>query len=122
MKYADDGDAKGCWILDLSSLPEYAKEEKQYQIMIKSDGLATYVAKDIALAMWKLGYLGKNFGYEQSREDPRGERMYTTSTDTTQGQKHDFGDYDEAVTVIDYRQTPMQNIVASALKLLGHVQ
>jgi arginyl-tRNA synthetase len=35
-------------------LPDYQKEEKQYQIMIKSDGVATYTAKDIALAMWKL--------------------------------------------------------------------
>lgn len=49
-----DGDAIGCRVLDLSSLPKYAKEEKQYEIMIKSDGLATYVAKDIAFAMWKL--------------------------------------------------------------------
>jgi arginyl-tRNA synthetase len=29
--------------------------------MIKSDGLATYVAKDIALAMRKLGYMTKDF-------------------------------------------------------------
>jgi arginyl-tRNA synthetase len=71
-------------------LPEYAKEEKQYQIMIKSDGLATYVAKDIAFAMWKLGYLHKDFGYEQSREDPRGIKMYTTSIDTTKGQDSGF--------------------------------
>ncbi len=121
VKYADDGDAKWCRILDLSSLPEYAKEEKQYQIMIKSDGLATYVAKDIALAMRKLGYMNKNFWYEQSREDPRGVKMYTTNTDTGKGTKHGFGNYDEAITVIDYRQIPPQQIVASALKLLGHV-
>ena len=122
VKYADDGDAKWCRILDLSSLPEYIKEEKQYQIMIKSDGLATYVAKDIALAIWKLGYMNKDFWYEQSREDPRGVKMYTTSTDTSKWKNHGFGNYDEAVTVIDYRQIPPQNIVASALKLLGHVQ
>lgn len=121
VKYADEGDAKWCRILDLSSLPEYAKEEKQYQIMIKSDGLATYVAKDIAFAMWKLGYMDKDFWYEQSREDPRGVRMFTTSTDTSKWTKHGFGNYDEAVTVIDYRQIPPQTIVASALKLLGHV-
>ncbi len=121
VEYADEGDAKWCRILDLSSLPEYAKEEKQYQIMIKSDGLATYVAKDIALAMWKLGYMDKDFWYEQSREDPRGVRMYTTSTDTSKWNKHGFGKYDEAITVIDYRQIPPQTIVASALKLLGHV-
>jgi arginyl-tRNA synthetase len=122
VKFVDDGDAKGCRILDLSSLPEYAKEEKQYQIMVKSDGLATYVAKDIALAMWKLGYINKDFWYEQSREDPRGIKMYTTSTDTTQGKDHGFWNYDEAVTVIDYRQIPPQTIVASALKLLWHIQ
>ncbi len=122
VKFADEGDAKWCRILDLSSLPEYAKEEKQYQIMIKSDGLATYVAKDIALAMRKLGYMTKDFWYEQSREDPRGVKMYTTSTDTTQGKSHGFWNYDEAVTVIDYRQIPPQTIVASALKLLWHVQ
>ena len=119
--YADEGDAKWCRILDLSSLPEYAKEEKKYQIMIKSDGLATYVAKDIAFAMRKLGYMDKDFWYEQSREDPRDVRMFTTSTDTSKWTKHGFGNYDEAVTVIDYRQIPPQTIVASALKLLGHV-
>ena len=55
----DEGDAKGCRVLNLSSLPEYAKEEKQYQIIVKSDGLATYIAKDIAFAMRKLGYISK---------------------------------------------------------------
>ncbi len=121
VKYADEGDAKWCRILDLSSLPEYAKEEKQYQIMIKSDGLATYVAKDIALAMRKLGYMDKDFWYEQSRQDPRGVKVFTTTTDTSKWQKHGFGHYDEAITVIDYRQIPAQQVVTSALKLLGHV-
>ena len=120
VKFADEGDAKWCWILDLSSLPEYAKEEKQYQIMIKSDGLATYVAKDIAFAMWKLWYLNKNFGYEQSWQDPRGIRMYTTTSDSQQWKNHTFGNYDTAITVIDYRQIPPQQIVGAALKLIGH--
>lgn len=120
VKFADEGDAKWCRILDLSSLPEYAKEEKQYQIMIKSDGLATYVAKDIAFAMWKLWYLAKDFGYKQSRQDPRGVKMYTTTADHQQGQDNNFWNYDTAVTVIDYRQIPPQEIVTSALKLLGH--
>ncbi|MEI8252483.1 MAG: hypothetical protein WCG25_01730 [bacterium] len=57
-------------MIDLSSLPEYAKEEKQYQILIKSDGVATYVAKDIAFAMRKLGYLKKDFKYDVFTHDP----------------------------------------------------
>jgi arginyl-tRNA synthetase len=35
-------------------LEGFAKEDKQYQIIIKSDGVATYTGKDIAFAMWKL--------------------------------------------------------------------
>jgi len=54
VKFADEGDAKGCRIIDLSSLPEYADEEKQYQILIKSDGVASYIGKDISFAMRKL--------------------------------------------------------------------
>ena len=35
--YAEEGEAEGCRIIDLSSLPEYEKAEKKYQILIKSD-------------------------------------------------------------------------------------
>lgn len=80
MKFADDGEAKACWILDLSTLPEYQKEEKQYQILIKSDGVATYIAKDIAFALRKLGYLSKDFGYDIFEEDPRGNTVYSTNS------------------------------------------
>jgi arginyl-tRNA synthetase len=118
--FADDGEAKGCRILDLSSLPAYAKAEKQYQILVKSDGVATYVAKDIAFAMWKLGYMSKNFGYEHFGEDPRGGMMYTTNSVPQDGQSHGFGGYDTALTVIDNRQLPPQEIVVAALQLFGH--
>lgn len=121
VKFMDDGDAKGCRILDLSSLPEYAKEEKQYQIMIKSDGLATYIAKDIAFAMWKLGYISKDFGYDVFQKDPRGQIVYTTNSHPGENTINErFWNYDSAITVIDYRQILPQEIVRSALKLLGY--
>jgi len=119
-KLAEDGEAKGCRILDLSSLPEYQKEEKQYQVLIKSDGVATYIAKDIAFALRKLGYLSKDFGYDIFEEDPRGETIYTTNSHPGEKvTKHGFGDYDTAITVIDNRQIPAQTIVSSAFKLLN---
>jgi len=118
-KFAEDGEAKGCRILDLSSLPEYQKEEKQYQILIKSDGVATYIAKDIAFALRKLGYISKDFGYDIFEEDPRGETIYTTNSHPDEKlTKHGFGNYDTAITVIDNRQIPAQTIVNSAFKLL----
>ncbi|MCI0500950.1 MAG: hypothetical protein L0Y61_04300 [Epsilonproteobacteria bacterium] len=76
--------------MDLSSLPEYAKEEKQYQILIKSDGVATYIAKDIAFALRKLGYLSKDFGYDIFEKDPRGEIVYTTNSHPDHAGKHQY--------------------------------
>lgn len=122
VRYADEGDAKGCRILDLSSLPAYQKEEKQYQIMIKSDGVATYTAKDIAFALWKLGYIKENFGYAHFIEDPRGVMMYTTTMEKNEGQHHEIWNYDKAITIIDNRQLPPQEIVKSALLLLDPSQ
>lgn len=121
VKFVDDDEAKWCRVLDLSSLPEYAKEEKQYQILIKSDGVATYIAKDIAFALWKLGYISKDFGYNIFEEDPRGKTMYTTNSQPdAKVTKHDFWNYDTAITVIDNRQIPAQTIVKSTFTLLDY--
>ena len=120
VKYTDEWDAAGCRIIDLSSLPEYENAEKQYQILIKSDGVATYVAKDIAFAMWKLGYLTKDFFYKEFAQEPNWNMIYSTTT-TGWESKEKFGNYNIAVTVIDNRQLPPQEVVKSSLKLLGYL-
>ncbi|MFZ2151324.1 MAG: arginine--tRNA ligase [Candidatus Absconditicoccaceae bacterium] len=120
IKFIEEGDAKGCRVIDLSSLSEYAKEEKQYQVLIKSDGVATYVAKDIAFAMRKLGYLKKDFKYDVFTHDPDGEIVYTTHSQEHDKRKGHFGNYDIAITVIDNRQNAAQEVVKSSLKLLGY--
>ncbi len=121
VKYVDEWEAMGCRIIDLSSLPEYEKEEKQYQILIKSDGVATYTAKDIAFALWKLGYLTKDFLYKTFAHEPSGNIIYTTTGEASGELKEKFGNYNIAVTVIDNRQIPPQEIVKSSLKLLGYL-
>jgi len=118
--FADKGDAKWCRIIDLSSLPEFAKEEKQYQILIKSDGVATYIAKDIAFALRKLGYLNKDFYYKTFTHEPDGNIIHTTTSEKNKDHKDKFGNYDIALAVIDNRQDPAQKIVKSSLKLLGY--
>lgn len=117
VKYMEEGDAKGCWVIDLSSLPEYAKEEKQYQILVKSDGVATYVAKDIAFAMWKLGFLKKQFHFYSFVQDPAGKMVYSTTSDVSIDEKKTFGNTNLAITIIDYRQIPPQMVVRSSLQL-----
>lgn len=120
VKYVEEGDAAGCRVIDLSSLPEYENAEKQYQILIKSDGVATYVAKDIAFAMWKLGYLTKDFFYKEFATEPSGNIIYST-TSSNGNNIEKFGNYNIAVTVIDNRQIPPQEVVKSSLKLLWYL-
>jgi len=120
IKFIEEWDAKWCRVIDLSSLPEYAKEEKQYQILIKSDGVATYVAKDIAFAMRKLGYLKKDFKYDVFTHDPAWEIIYTTHSQDHDKRKWHFGNYDISITVIDNRQSGAQEVVKSSLKLLWY--
>ncbi len=117
--YQESWDAQWCWIIDLSGLPEYQKEEKQYQILIKSDGVATYIGKDIAFAMWKIGYLQKQFGYTIFEHDPRWHTVYSTTSNLEKHHHtHHFWNYDQAITIIDNRQIPAQTIVRSALTIL----
>jgi arginyl-tRNA synthetase len=117
--FATEGDAKWCWIVDLSSIPLYQKEEKQYAILVKSDGVATYVAKDIAFAMRKLGYLEKKFNFYPFVDQPDWSTVYSTTSDESAGDSTiTFGDYNQAITIIDNRQIPAQMVVKSSLELL----
>jgi arginyl-tRNA synthetase len=117
--FADEWDAKWCWIVDLSSIPLFQKEEKQYAILVKSDGVATYVAKDIAFAMRKLWYLSKKFYFHEFATQPDWSIVYATTSDAAAGENmQGFWDYTEAITIIDNRQIPAQTVVKSSLELL----
>lgn len=122
VKYADKGDAKGCWILDLSQIEEFKNMEHPYQILIKSDGVATYPAKDIVYAIWKLGFLKKDFFYKKLVKQPNDKWIFTTTSDNKDSEKTNFGNYDKSLAVIDNRQSHAQNVVKKALEILGYLK
>ncbi len=117
--YATEGDATGCWILDLTDIEEFKGLKTPYQILIKSDGVATYAAKDIVYALWKLGFLNKDFYYRPFIKQPNDEMIYTTQSTPDNAVKTAFGSYDLALSVIDNRQSHEQKVVKQGLKLLG---
>ena len=45
--------------------------------------------------------------------------IYSTTSDETIGEDITFGDYNQAITIIDNRQIPAQTVVRSSLELLG---
>lgn len=122
VKYAEEGEAKGCWILDLSQEEEFKGMERPYQILVKSDGVATYVAKDIAYAIWKLGFLDKNFFYKKLIKQPNNQVIFTTTSEEKDSEKKDFGNYHKSFAVIDNRQSHAQNVVKKALEILGYLK
>ncbi|MFT4309974.1 MAG: arginine--tRNA ligase [Candidatus Woesearchaeota archaeon] len=118
IEYIEEGDMKGCWVINLSKIDKYKGIKNPYQVLIKSDGIATYVAKDIVYAMWKLGYLGYDFYYEKLVSQPNNTIVYSTRSMPTDI-KPDFGSYDTALQVIDNRQSHLQSVVSSALEMMG---
>jgi arginyl-tRNA synthetase len=116
--FMEEGEMKGCWVIDLSENEKFKGLKNPYQVLIKSDGVATYVAKDIVYAMWKLGYLEWDFYYEPLIDQPNNTKVYSTTSFPTDS-KTEFGKYDLSLQVIDNRQNHLQSVVSSALEMMG---
>jgi arginyl-tRNA synthetase len=117
VKKIESGPHEGCTVLDLQGIPEYSGLEKQFEVLIRSDGTVMYVSKDIAYAMWKLGILPDVFKYMKIAEQPNGETLWSTTSAGEDISHPDFAGVDLAISVIDVRQSHEQNIVKTALKI-----
>ena len=110
VKFQTEGENKGTWVIPD---PETGEEK----VVVRSDGTAVYVAKDIPYAAWKVGVIGDPFAYEEYPVRQPGRVMYSTSLDGKKT-KVRFGGADLAVSVIDTRQSYLQRIVSKVLDKL----
>lgn len=111
----EEGEDEGCLVIDIS---EYEDElgglKKPYKILFRSDGTATYTAKDIAFTMWKFGLIQDVFKFEEFDEQPNGQKLYSTG-----GQEvKDFGDADRVFNVVGKPQSYVMNVIKYCLKAL----
>ncbi len=107
-----EGKNNGCWVMRFDE--EGHEDDK---VIVRSNGTVTYVGKDIAYQLWKVGLLDQDFLYELF--DPSRNVWVTTST----GGKPDhppFGHGRTVYNVIDVRQSYLQNIVKEGLIALGY--
>jgi arginyl-tRNA synthetase len=131
------GKMAGCWIMpwkEESKDSEKPPEEKpaaaeddeeniQDKIIVRSNGTVTYVGKDIAYQLWKFGLLGKDFNYRKWPGAPEHETVWATTTFKSDPAAPHFAEPARAVyNVIDTRQSYVQEVVAEALRRLGHAQ
>ncbi len=115
--YEESGPNQGCWVVKLGDLPEFANLENPDKILLRSNGTATYTAKDIANQMWKFGILGKDFLYSVYCTQENGETLWTTDMDGSE--MNDFGNADVVMNVIDIRQKYLQDVLRLSLHKLG---
>jgi arginyl-tRNA synthetase len=110
--YEKEGKNAGCWVMRLDT--EGHEDDK---IIVRSNGTVTYVGKDIAYQLWKLGLLDKDFHYKVF--DTENEVWVTTSSAGEPDAPH-FGHGHTVYNVIDVRQSYLQNVVKQGLLSLGY--
>jgi arginyl-tRNA synthetase len=97
-----------------------ADPEAREKVIVRSNGIVTYVGKDIANQFWKFGLLGRDFLYRPFAEQAGGRALWaTTSRDGVAGAPP-FGHAARIYNVIDSRQMYLQALLSQALRTLGH--
>ncbi len=138
-----DGRHAGCWVMpiqeDLDSTPneptpnsqtanpqtpsdETEAEddvEEREKVIVRSNGVVTYVGKDIAYQFWKLGLLGRDFQYRVFGQRPQGPLWATCSANGVAEHPH-YGGAAYVYNVIDVRQSYLQKLLKQALIAVGH--
>lgn len=113
----ESGKYAGALVMDVSEfLP--GLEESQV-VLVRSDGNAMYVAKDIGYHLWKVGRL-EGLRYAPFTQQPTGAMLWTSAPDgEATVPERTFAHGDQAVNVIDARQSHPQTIVRTALQMTG---
>ncbi|QKS44767.1 arginine--tRNA ligase [Paenibacillus cellulosilyticus] len=111
-----EGKLEGCWVLKQASADEDAAdaEHQADKVLVRSNGILTYTAKDIAYHLWKFGLLDQDFKYKRFAD-----ALWTTSGN---GAGASYGKADMVINVIDYRQEYPQAMVKQALEILGYTE
>lgn len=113
-----EGKLAGCWILKQPAGEGTAQntedEHQKDKVLVRSNGILTYTAKDIAYHLFKFGLLDKDFTYSEFNSG-----LWTTGLT---GEVQPFGHADRVVNVIDYRQEYPQAMVKQAFQALGYTE
>jgi arginyl-tRNA synthetase len=124
-----EGRLAGCWVMPIqeelvagdsdASAETDDDAEAREKVIVRSNGVVTYVGKDIAYQFWKLGLLGRDFRYRVFAERPNGPLWATCSTDGLANHPS-YGGAAYVYNVIDVRQSYLQKLLKQALIAVGH--
>jgi len=120
-----EGKLAGCWVMPIEAGTEGEsfepeKEVEREKVIVRSNGVVTYIGKDLANQFWKLGLLGRDFHYRKFGNQPNGQPLWSTTSAETDPRAPGFGNASRIYNVIDSRQMYLQALLSQALRTLGH--
>jgi len=102
-----EGKNANCWVIK-------GEKNEEDKVLVRSNGTATYIAKDIPYAAWKLGLLPDPFYYTHYATQENGKILWQTTLDKNTESKPDFT-ADKVLTIIDSRQSRLQKIIINLM-------
>ena len=123
-----EGKHAGCWVMtiddpDAAANPDEDDDpESREKVIVRSNGTAVYVAKDMAYQFWKSGLLGHDFQYRPFATRLNGDTLWATTSDPSLAVADHpaFGAAAATYNVIDVRQAYLQKLLKQALTAIGH--
>jgi len=107
LEFESEGKNKDCWVIR-------GEEKEEDKVVVRSNGTATYIAKDIPYAAFKLGLLEDPFDYKKYEKNQPGRTLWQTTLEKTSESKQNFS-ANKVITVIDSRQSRLQKIVTDIM-------
>ena len=89
-------------------------------MIVRSNGVVTYVGKDIAYQFWKLGLLGRDFQYRRFVDRAGPAPVVHADASPATPDHPPFGGASYVYNVIDVRQSYLQKLLKQALLAVGH--
>jgi len=115
-----DGKLAGCWVMRIEDQQADDDEESREKVIVRSNGVVTYIGKDLANQFWKLGLLGRDFNYRLFDTQWNGRPLWSTTSGRGEANAPSFGRAKRIYNVIDSRQMYLQALLKQALRTLGH--
>jgi arginyl-tRNA synthetase len=117
------GKLAGCWVMPIEEDDgESASDEEgdvKEKVIVRSNGVVTYIGKDLANQFWKLGLLGRDFRYRRFAVQADGRVLWSTTSTDGEPDAPPFGHATRIYNVIDSRQMYLQALLSQALRTLG---
>ena len=108
IEFENEGKNAGCWVIR-------GEDKEEDKVIVRSNGTATYIAKDIPYAAWKLGLVEDPFHYQKyEKEQPSSRVLWQTTLDSNNESEQNFTG-EKVITVIDSRQARLQKIITSLM-------